>query len=34
MDKIQSSYSIGVNNIKTRTVYKGLTDFLMTGSMR
>lgn len=34
MDKIQSSYYIGVNNIKTRTLYKDLTDFLMTGSMR
>lgn len=34
MDKIQSSYYIGVNNIKTRTLYKGLTDFLMTGSIR
>lgn len=34
MDKIQSSYYIGVNNIKTRTLYKDLTDFLMTGSIR
>lgn len=34
MGKIQSSYYIGVNNIKTRTLYKDLTDFLMTGSMR